>query len=159
MSRSNKWLVCHVSWRIIYLILESTWTKFLESITSHDVMWHFEIPSKRTIFVMQQIYLVLRHSCHVALEVTSYHDCKTGICCNRSIFSLTTCEVLRHATAFFCIRPVYYKTLIPWIPMPYHILNLKMTLQSLSNSTELLALFSSTQKFDNDCDVIFMFKI
>ena len=36
---------------------------------------------------------------HVALEDTLYHDCKTRYS-NRSTFSLTTCEVWRHAEAF-----------------------------------------------------------
>ena len=34
--------------------------------------------------------------------------------------------VLRHAAPFFCIRRVYYKTLIPSKPMFYYILNIKM---------------------------------
>ena len=46
------------------------------------------------------------------------------------------CDMLHH---FFCIRRVYYKTLIPWILMCYYILNIKMTSQSLSNFTEPLA--------------------
>ena len=44
--------------------------------------------------------------------------------------------------------------------MFYYILNIKMTSQSLSNFTELLTVaHNSVQKFDNDCDVILMFKM
>ena len=57
-------------------------------------MSQVETPSKRTILVARQIY-------HVALVVTLYHDCKTSKCCNRCIFSLTVCEVLRYAASFF----------------------------------------------------------
>ena len=46
------------------------------------------------------------------------------------------CYMLHH---FFCIRRVYYKTLIPLKPMSYYILNIKMMSQWLSNFTELVA--------------------
>ena len=61
---------------------------------SSDVARQVEKPSKRTIFVA-------RHNYHVASVVTLYHDCKTSKCCNKCIFSLTTCEALRHAALFF----------------------------------------------------------
>ena len=68
---------------------------------SNDVARQVETPSKRTIFVSRQIYLVARHNFHVVSVVQLYHDCKTSKCCNRCIFSLTTCEVLRNAASFF----------------------------------------------------------
>ena len=51
--------------------------------------------------VRQQFGRVTNLSCdfHVALEDTLYHECKTRYS-NRCTFSLTTCEVLRHAAAF-----------------------------------------------------------
>ena len=76
--------------------------------------------------VKGQFYLVAQHNFHVASVVTLYYDCKTSKCCNRCIFSLTTCEVLRHTASFF---------------LHSH------------------AARSSIQKFDNDCNVIFMFKM
>ena len=74
---------------------------------SSDVARQVETPSKRTTFVV-------RHDFHVALVVTLYHDCKTSKYCNRyrCVFSLTTCEVLRHAASFFSAF-VYYKILNP----------------------------------------------
>ena len=50
---------------------------------------------------MQQICLVARNNCHVALEVTSYHDWKTSLCYDRCIFNLPTCKVLWHAAPFY----------------------------------------------------------
>ena len=60
---------------------------------------------------------------------------------------LSTSEVLRHATSFFlnCIRRLYIKHLLH----EHNILNIKIT----------SAARSSMQKFDNDGDVIFMFKM
>ena len=115
---------------------------------SSDVERQVETPSKRTISVARQIYLVARHNFHVALVVTLYHDCKTSKCCNRCIFSLTACEQLLRHVALCCAAFVRY-----------------ITSQSSSNFTEPLAWnlcegeYSSTQKFDNECDVIFMFKM
>ena len=60
-----------------------------------DVARHIETADKVKKFVA-------RHNFHVALEATLYHDFKTSECCNRCIFSLTTCEVLRYAALFFC---------------------------------------------------------
>ena len=91
---------------------------------SNNVARKVETLSKRTIYVVRQIYLVARHNFYVASVVTLYHDCKTSKCCNRCIFSLTTCELLRHVASCF-IRPVHYKTLNPWKPMSYYILNIK----------------------------------
>ena len=96
-------------------------------------------------FAMQQIYLVVHIYFHVTSVLMLYHDCKTSKCCNRRIFSLTTCEILQHAASFFCIRQVHYKTLvvrysethIPWKPLSYYILNIKMTSKSLSKFTKL----------------------
>ena len=61
---------------------------------SNDVARQVGTLSKRTIFVA-------RCNFYVASVVTLYHDLKTSKCCNRCIFSLTTWEVLRHATSFF----------------------------------------------------------
>ena len=43
---------------------------------SKDVTRQVETPSKRTIFVAQQIYLVGRHNFHVASVVTLYMTAK-----------------------------------------------------------------------------------
>ena len=61
---------------------------------SNDVAQQVETLSKRTIFVVQKIN-------RVASVVTLYNDCKTSTCCNKCIFSLTTCEVLRYAASYF----------------------------------------------------------
>ena len=109
---------------------------------SSDVPQQVETPSKRTIFVAEQIYLVTQHNFHVASVVMLYHDCTTSKCCNRCIFSLTTCELLRRV-ASYCAAFVWY--IIEHffhgniISMFYYILNIKMTSQSLSNFTELQA--------------------
>ena len=68
---------------------------------ANDVARQVETPSKKTTFAARHIYLVTRHNFHVASVVTLYHDCKTSKCCNGCIFSLTTCEVLRHAVSYF----------------------------------------------------------
>ena len=100
---------------------------------AYDVPRHVETLSKRTIFVA-------RHNFHVASVVTLYHDCTKRKCFNICIFSLTACEVLRHAASFFLyLSGIHYKTLILLKPMFYYILNIKMTSESLSNFTELLA--------------------
>ena len=74
---------------------------------SNDVARQVETPNKRTDFVA-------RRNFYVAPVVTLYHDCKTSKCCNRCIFSLITCELLRHV-ASCCAAFVRYiiKTLIP----------------------------------------------
>ena len=73
---------------------------------SNDVARQVETPLKSTTFVV-------RHDFNVALEVTLYSDCKIRGCCKTCIFSLTICEVLRHAAPFFCSnRPIYHNTLI-----------------------------------------------
>ena len=46
---------------------------------SNDVARQVETPSKRTDFVVQQIYLVVRRNFHVASVVTLYHECKTSV--------------------------------------------------------------------------------
>ena len=68
---------------------------------SNDVAQQVETPGKATVLVVQQKDLVTRHDIHVALEIALYHGWKTSKCCNRRIFSLTTCEILRHAAPFF----------------------------------------------------------
>ena len=81
---------------------------------SNDVARQVETSNKRTDFVARQIYLVARRNFYVAPVVTLCHDCKTSKCCDRCIFSLTACEVLRHV-ASCCAAFVRYiiKTLIP----------------------------------------------
>ena len=60
---------------------------------SNAVVWQVETQSKLTIFVA-------RHdSCPE--EVTLYHDCKRDRYCKRRIFSLTTCQLLRHVTLYW----------------------------------------------------------
>ena len=68
---------------------------------ANDVGRQFETPGKWTIIVARQIYFVVRHNFHVALEVTLRHDWKISGYCNTCIFSSTTCEVLRQAAPFF----------------------------------------------------------
>ena len=121
----------------------------------------FETQKKNQV----NICLVAQHNFHVASVVTLYHDCRTSKCCNRCIFSLTTCELLRHV-AWCCAAFVWYiiKHLLDEniISMFYCILNIKMTSQSLSNFKELLAYGSYLHtKLDNDidCDIILMFKM
>ena len=68
---------------------------------SNAVVWQVETQSKLTIFVA-------RHdSCRE--EVTLYHDCKRYRYCKRRIFSLTTCQLLRHVT-LYCSGFVRYIT-------------------------------------------------
>ena len=125
-------------------------TSYLDKSFCHQLRWirrkHsngvtrlVEIPGKVTKFVTPQIYVVVRHNFHVALEVILYHDCKKSRFCNRCSFSFATCEVLRPATSFLLHLLVYYKTIIPLKSMFCYILNIKMISQSLSNFTELLA--------------------
>ena len=62
--------------------------------------------------------LAVRRNFHVALEVTLHHDWKTSRWCNRCIISLTTCEVLRHATSSFLhssgiIKYLFHENLCP----------------------------------------------
>ena len=74
---------------------------------SNDVARPVKTPSKRTDFVAREIYLVERRNFYVASVVTLYRDCKISECCDRCIFSLTTCEVLRHV-APYCAPFVRY---------------------------------------------------
>ena len=52
------------------------------------VMRQVETPSKRTDFVVRQIYLVARCYFYVASVVTLYHGCKTSKCCDRCFLVL-----------------------------------------------------------------------
>ena len=86
---------------------------------SNNVARQVETPSKRTIFVARQIYPVARHNFYVASVVTLYHGCKTSKYCNRSIFSLTVCELLQHVAsscaAFLgcIIKHLFHENLFP----------------------------------------------
>ena len=62
---------------------------------SFEMKQQVETPRKATNFVSRQIYFVVRSNFHIALKVMLYHDRKISIW---YIFSLTTCEVLWHAT-------------------------------------------------------------
>ena len=81
---------------------------------SDYVVQQVETPGKLTTVVAQQIYLVVRHYFHVPLEVSLYHDCNTSRFCNKRMFSLTACEVLKKAAPFLPhLHNISSKTLIP----------------------------------------------
>ena len=71
--------------------------------------------------------ILSRNKSNLPLEGTLSHDCKIGTCCNvTEAFSVwlpaECCDMLHR---FSCIRLVYYKTLLPWMPMFYYILSLR----------------------------------
>ena len=70
-------------------------TSYLDKSHSHDIARQVETAEKATIFLF-----ATGHNFHVALEGMLYCDWKTSRCCNGCIFSLSTSEVLRHATSF-----------------------------------------------------------
>ena len=67
---------------------------------------------------------MMRHNFQLASEVTLYYDWKISTCCNRCILVWLLVKCCNPQHHFCCIRPVYYKTFIPWIPMLYYILNI-----------------------------------
>ena len=117
-------------------------------------MQQFETPSKRTIFVARQIYLVARHNFHVTSVVTLYHDCKTSKCCNRCIFSFTTCELLRHvawccAAFVWCImKHLFHQNII-----------INYVLLHFEHKNDITIIIKLQRANNNDCDIIFMFKM
>ena len=98
---------------------------------SNDVARQVETPWNSTIW---------SHDTTCRVEVTLYYDCKTHRYSNKDIFSLTTCELLRlfvsccAAVVRYIIKHIFHKNL-----SSITFLNIKMTSQSLSNLTELLA--------------------
>ena len=88
------------------------WTRCKQS---SDIAQQDEIPRKSTI-------LAVRHNFHVVSEVTLHYYCKTLRYYKRRIFSLISCEVLRHAATFFAssvwyiIKHLFHEYLRPIDP-------------------------------------------
>ena len=80
---------------------------------SNNVARQGETLGKATVFVVHEIYFVVRHNSHVVLEVTLFHDHKTSRYCNRCMFSLSTVKCYDMLHRSFCICQVYCKTFIP----------------------------------------------